>query len=317
MNALRDSMKRGNNEGAVMVEKEHFEKAFRVLKPSVGGKDRARYEVMAKRYGEREVMDIMVVNENGNTDEGRVNDILSDNDEVEMIEPHNEPNNGLSQQKDASNGVHTVLSPVRNQDLKNQEPNKIIKDNVLGPSPENLDKMASSSQPVKATEKHLSEKHSDPKPVITPKISIKSPDNLNCEVSKFYDSIALAPNVLVPEIQTPGVELRFLPDMVIRVMDNSTVKEIGGKAGKIVSVRAGGEQANVKLEGLSGARIVPVKEVEVELPEEGDKVKSLVWGSPPEVGVVVSLDDDDNAVVQFKEEQKTIQIDMLCKVEVD
>jgi len=118
------------------------------------------------------------------------------------------------------------------------------------------------------------------------------------------------------EVQTPGVELRFLPDMVIRVMDASTVAEIAGKPGKIVSVRAGGEKATVKVVGFSGARIVPVKEVEPELPEEGDKVKSLVWGSQPDVGEVVSLDDDDNAVVKFKDEQRVIQIDMLCKVEV-
>ena len=50
------------------------------------------------------------------------------------------------------------------------------------------------------------------------------------------------------------------------------MKEIAGKAGKIVNFRSGGEKAT--LEGLSGVRIVAVKEIEVELPEKGDKVKS-------------------------------------------
>merc|ERR1712179_773891 len=153
-----------------------------------------------------------------------------------------------------------------------------------------------SSFPISSetTAKHLSDdKTPNTTALATPKISIRSPDNLNGEVSKFYSSIAaIVPQPL--ETKNPGVELRFLPDMVIRVVDNSTVKEIGSKNGKIVSV----------------------KEVEVELPEEGDKVKSLVWGSPPEVGEVISLDDDDNAVVKFGDEQMTIQIDMLCKVEM-
>jgi len=180
------------------------------------------------------------------------------------------------------------------------------------------EKVASSSESLQSTSKDLPEKESpDPKANFAPKISIRSPDNLNGEFSKFYSSISAPPvSVVEPEVQTPGVELRFLPDMVIRVMDNSTVKEIAGKPGKIVSVRSGGEKATVKLEGLSGARIVQVAEVEVELPEEGDQVKSLIWGSPSEVGDVISLDDDDNAVVKFREEQRVIQIDLLCKVDV-
>ena len=68
------------------------------------------------------------------------------------------------------------------------------------------------------------------------------------------------------------VKLRSLPDMIIRVMDSTCVKEIAGKGGKIVNLRSGGEKAT--LEGLSGVRIVAVKEIEVELPEKGDKVKS-------------------------------------------
>jgi len=344
MNALRESLKRGRNEGPVMVEKEHFEKAFRVLKPSVGVKDRARYETMGKRYGEREPVDDNV--QGLHTGQGVGNEILSDN-EVEMIEPQisdAESNlipvggslqsdvvfNAAIQGENANDSISTqivtgestkindVTDPDSNKDREDRDEDIletfVSKDDII-------DLEAStekSSFPISSetTAKHLSDdKTPNTTALATPKISIRSPDNLNGEVSKFYSSIAaIVPQPL--ETKNPGVELRFLPDMVIRVVDNSTVKEIGGKNGKIVSVRGGGERATVKLEGLSGARIVSVKEVEVELPEEGDKVKSLVWGSPPEVGEVISLDDDDNAVVKFGDEQMTIQIDMLCKVEV-
>ena len=58
-----------------------------------------------------------------------------------------------------------------------------------------------------------------------------------------------------------GLELRLLPDKVIRTVDNSTVKEIKGKSGIKASVREDGDMATVKLDGLTGARIVRVKEV--------------------------------------------------------
>jgi len=149
-----------------------------------------------------------------------------------------------------------------------------------------------------------------------PKISIRTPDKVNTsEMSKFYSS--LSQPVKQVEIQTPGVELRFLADMVIRVMDTATVAETAGKTGKILGVRSGGEKATVKVEGLSSARIVPVKELEPALPEEGDNVKSLVWGSVSDVGEVITLDDQDNAVVRFSEgREENIQIEMICKVEI-
>jgi len=349
MNALRESLKRGrNNEGPLMVEKEHFERAFRVLKPSVGVKDRARYETMGKRYGERAPVDDTV--EDIHTEQGVGNEILGDN-EVEMIEPQvsdaesnlipvgrslqcdelslvcnaavQEENSidSISTQNvtDETKTVNDITAPESNHD-KTENNEDILETFVSKEDVIDLEENTEKSSFLKSTEPtaNLSSDRKIQKPsaVTTPKISIRSPDNLNGEVSKFYSSIAIVPEPAAVEVKNPGVELRFLPDMIIRVVDNSTVKEIGGKAGKIVTVRSGGELATVKLEGLSGARIVSVKEVEVELPEEGDKVKSLVWGSPPEVGEVISLDDDDNAVVKFREEQKTIQIDMLCKVEV-
>jgi len=352
MNALRESLKRGCHEGTVVVEKEHFEKAFRVLKPSVGPKDRVRYQTMATRYGDMDTVES--TKEFVNSEDCVVNEIISDN-EVEMLEPkisdaesnlipivggdkpHNKtindntnrtinikateqekPSNAISKQSESIPELIGKEGEAKDPNLNTEESDNEGINQILSKTDIEHTEVGSDKPTKEPTAEHLSvKKPLGAEPVATPKISIRSPDNLNGEVSKFYNSIALVPEpALMAEIPAPGVELRFLPDMVIRVVDNSTVKDIGGKSGKIVGVRAGGEKATVKLDGLSGARIVSVKEVEVELPEEGDKVKSLVWGSPPEVGEVVSLDDDDNAVVKFSGGQRTIQIDMLCKVEV-
>jgi len=336
----------------VVVEKEHFEKAFRVLKPSVGPKDRVRYQAMATRYGDMETVES--TKEFVNSGDCVVNEIISDN-EVEMLEPkvsdaesnlipivggdnpHNKmindntnltinikateqekPSNAISKQSESRPEVIGKEVEAKDSNLNTKESDNEGINQTLSKTDIVHTEVGTEKPTKEPTVEHLSvKKPLGAEPVATPKISIRSPDNLNGEVSKFYNSIALVPEpALMAEVPAPGVELRFLPDMVIRVVDNSTVKDIGGKSGKIVGVRAGGEKATVKLDGLSGARIVSVKEVEVELPEEGDKVKSLVWGSPPEVGEVVSLDDDDNAVVKFSGGQRTIQIDMLCKVEV-
>ena len=46
-------------------------------------------------------------------------------------------------------------------------------------------------------------------------------------------------------------------------------------------------------------------------------MKSLVWGSVSDVGEVITLDDQDNAVVRFSEgREENIQIEMICKVEI-
>jgi len=379
MNALRESLKRGKSEGGIVVEREHFERAFRVVRPSVGGKDRERYQAMGRKYGVREEVGDEVEIANKDQDSEVVNEILSDN-EVEMIEPQigDEENNISSDKKasssvDKSQDVEVPKSGVSSAEVQEEESIFDIPAQAVTDTNTATEEVSKEGEivAIDSGDKVNIEKHKTPdgdlqtnnedvdnadefvletfvsgddfdlevnspkrtaksseSPVLPspgtvgdnppppPKISIRTPDKLNGEVSKFYSALS-APTPPQPvEIQTPGVELRFLSDMVIRVMDSSMVAEIAGKPGKIVSVRAGGEKATVKVVGLSGARIVPVKEVEPELPEEGDTVKSLVWGSPPDVGEVVSLDDDDNAVVKFKEEQRVIQIDMLCKVEV-
>ena len=62
-------------------------------------------------------------------------------------------------------------------------------------------------------------------------------------------------------------------------------------------------------------RIVDVGEIDPYLPEEGDQVKSLVKNSTEEAGVVLKLDEEDNALVRFPDNTEvTYQIDFLCKV---
>ena len=51
MIALRDLIKAGRMAGDVLVQSEHFERAFSSVRPSVGGRDRQRYQAMGTKYG--------------------------------------------------------------------------------------------------------------------------------------------------------------------------------------------------------------------------------------------------------------------------
>ena len=51
MIALRDLLRAGKMAGDVLVQSEHFERAFSSVKPSVAGRDRERYEAMGRKYG--------------------------------------------------------------------------------------------------------------------------------------------------------------------------------------------------------------------------------------------------------------------------
>ena len=67
----------------------------------------------------------------------------------------------------------------------------------------------------------------------------------------------------------------------------------------------------------SGTWSVNVSDLEPSLPEEGDEVKSLVWEESSGVGTVVSIDDDDNAVIKFSDDEAQVscQLEKLCKVD--
>jgi len=115
--------------------------------------------------------------------------------------------------------------------------------------------------------------------------------------------------------------MRFLPDMLIRVIDSCTVKDAAGKTGKILSSRQGkgaGGSLNVKLDGLIAARIVKPTDLEPMIPEEGDKVKSLVVtvGALEEIGELLTLDDEDQAHVKYPSQECPVKVHLetLCKV---
>merc|ERR1719510_199652 len=55
MIALRDLLRAGRMTGDVLVQSEHFERAFSSVRPSVGGRDRERYQAMARKYGQAQV----------------------------------------------------------------------------------------------------------------------------------------------------------------------------------------------------------------------------------------------------------------------
>ena len=63
-------------------------------------------------------------------------------------------------------------------------------------------------------------------------------------------------------------------------------------------------------------RTPPVDSLEPSLPEESDYVRSLIWDDCDLVGKVMSIDDDDNAIVKFSDNTiLNCQVDKLCKVD--
>jgi len=273
----------------VIVENHHFEKALSCIRPSVNEKDRLKYLAMGNKYA--------ATSDNCSEDKKKIS-ACSDLPEKMLDEIGSSITANFSQSV-TSTSIHENQAPDAVSSCSDNTAN-ILEDintpNTTEISPDTSMNPTSSKSPNNA-------------PPTTP-------SKMNDEVSNFYSSIEEDSNMPSSDAGNADVELRFLPDMIIRVMDSTCVKEIAGKAGKIVNVRSGGGKATVKIEGLSGARIVAVKEIEVELPEEGDKVKSLIWGSSTEVGSVESLDDNDNAVVKYSNHQSIIQIDMLCKVDI-
>ena len=53
MLALRDVLQSGDKSGDVLVQSQHFERAFSSVRPSVAGRDRERYQAMREKYGLR------------------------------------------------------------------------------------------------------------------------------------------------------------------------------------------------------------------------------------------------------------------------
>jgi len=115
-------------------------------------------------------------------------------------------------------------------------------------------------------------------------------------------------------------KLRFLSGMVVRVKDDSTVQKVAGKTCRILGIlRLGIEEelATVSVVGESagnGTVKVPVTDLDPGLPEEGDLVTSLYSEDGKKVGHLVSLEDDDTALVKFpgEKELRCVLVERLC-----
>ena len=69
MAALREVIRRAAVGGEVVVEGRHFEAAFATVRPSVGARDRARYELLRVKYGHSVQADSLDATEEGRVDE--------------------------------------------------------------------------------------------------------------------------------------------------------------------------------------------------------------------------------------------------------
>merc|ERR1712098_984958 len=128
MIALREVLRSGKiSNSEIVLETRHFEKAFGLVKPSVSGKERERYEQMKKKYGvdqsilddetvipeinslvenlEKDVDVSMMVNTNGETRE-----TLSD-DDIETI-----PDNVQDNYDSRVNASEQLLGPIELDD---------------------------------------------------------------------------------------------------------------------------------------------------------------------------------------------------------
>merc|ERR1712226_285357 len=120
-----------------------------------------------------------------------------------------------------------------------------------------------------------------------------------------------------------AVNLRFLSGMVVRVKDNSKVQEVAGRTCRIQRLEDEGDLATVTVvreavatDGRAVERVVKVTDLDPGLPEEGDLVASLHPEDGEEVGHLISLDDNDEAMVKFPdtEDLRGLQVERLCKV---
>merc|ERR1711915_329677 len=148
-----------------------------------------------------------------------------------------------------------------------------------------------------------------------------SDDTLNDE-EELRDDVEISemkPNVANSyEMMISRPELRFLKGMEVRVSDRSLNSSIAGDTGVVEKLGVSGHDIFVLCLSSNMVTCVSVRDLEPSLPEEGDTVKSLLWDDLTDAGKVLSIDDDDNAVIKLsdKEETKTCQIDKLCKVDL-
>ena len=119
----------------------------------------------------------------------------------------------------------------------------------------------------------------------------------------------------------PRPELRFLPGMEVRVSDKCEDPAISGHCGVVMVTRDRGNKVKVLMDGSNQPFEVSADNLEPSLPEEGDRVKSLVWGvtsSQECAATVKSIDEEDNASVIFGDGVTfTFPLKKLCKISAE
>jgi len=279
MAALREAIRGGVgcNSGGV-VEERHFEKAFASVKPSVGEKERTRYEALKVKYGQTSEDELM------KTD--KVPTIIGQ-ENVSNCLPSLDTGLSNSLADDAveeEEGDRHVKSPAGGMDIVDavkQFPNT---ETVPGKLTEGIKAIASDGR-------------------------INGDVEVNVLAGQLCEDILGGAST--PRSVQPGGKgeaqcgLRFLPNMVVMVKDCATVDKtsdlpntLAGRSGRIQSLRPGESVACV-VDKNSVESLVQVADLMPELPEEGHIVASLRPDDICQVGKLVSVDDEDQARVSF------------------
>merc|ERR1719264_9649 len=130
-------------------------------------------------------------------------------------------------------------------------------------------------------------------------------------------------------------ELRFLPGMEVRVSAKCEDDAISGHCGVVTDTMDNGNKLTILI-GKNSSHEVSVENLEPSLPEEGDRVKTLVWGVTSNIGgtfdgnggsfdgiggsfesagTVQSIDEEDNASVKFVNgDTHPFPLEKLCKI---
>ena len=274
MIALRETLKSGQrSKDNIVLQTRHFERAFSSVRPSVGERERAKYEAMGQKYGvslEVEMTEPELSSKTGSS--------LPD---VEMTEPVQddvmESSNGLLK---SDNRTNTSQDVVMNDEAQETEMSNIQEDE---------------EEEIRINE-----------------VTSVSDTSIEDE-SKTGSSLP---------------ELRFLPGMEVRVSDKCKDVAISGHCGVVTDTMDNGNKLTILI-GKNSSHEVSVENLEPSLPEEGDRVKTLVWGVTSNIGgpfdgnggsfesagTVQSIDEEDNASVKFVNgDTHPFPLEKLCKI---
>ena len=255
MIALRETLRSGQRSREdIVLQTRHFERAFSSVRPSVGERERAKYEAMGKKYG---VSVDVEMKEHTQTEEAfPMSDFAFANTSQDVI---------------MSENIH-------------DEKAFTIKEQEIGANPEE-------DGVIRINE-------------------VTSVSQVSTEAVELEDETLLRP------------ELRFLPGMEVRVSDKCEDPAISGHCGVVMVTRDRGNKVQVLMDGSNQPFEVSADNLEPSLPEEGDRVKSLVWGvtsSQECAATVKSIDEEDNASVIYGDGVTTFTfpLEKLCKISAE